>query len=129
MIKYFRAEDVLEKVREIVKTLQPEFNHIDLERVVVVRSIGSKSRALARIHGFPRIYAFTTGMKPFYIIELISERYDRLPEEEKDKVLIHELLHIPRNFAGGLRPHGKYVNGRMVNQLYKKFIERKNVHV
>jgi len=125
LIKYFRAEDVLERIRKIVRNLQPEFNHIDLKRIVVVRSVGSKSRALARIHGFPRIYAFATGIKPFYIIELISERYDKLTEEEKDKVLIHELLHIPRNFEGGLRPHGKYVNGRMVNQLYRKLQERR----
>jgi predicted metallopeptidase len=126
LIKYFYAEDAFERVKEIVRTLQPELSHIDLKRILVVRSIGSKSRALARIHGFPRIYAFATGIKPFYIIELISERYDKLPEEEKDKVLIHELLHIPRNFTGGLRPHGKYVNGRVVNQLYGKFKERRN---
>jgi len=88
LIKYFYAEDAFERVKEIVRTLQPELSHIDLKRILVVRSIGSKSRALAQIHGFPRIYAFATGIKPFYIIELISERYDKLPEEEKYKVLI-----------------------------------------
>jgi Predicted metallopeptidase len=87
LIKYFYAEDAFERVKEIVRTLQPELSHIDLKRILVVRSIGSKSRALAQIHGFPRIYAFATGIKPFYI-ELISERYDKLPEEEKYKVLI-----------------------------------------
>jgi len=126
LIKYFYAEDAFERVKEIVRTLQPELSHIYLKRILVVRSIGSKSRALARIHGFPRTYAFATGIKPFYIIELIYERYDKLTEEEKYKVLIHELLHIPRNFTGGLRPHGKCVKGRVVNQLYGKFQERRN---
>lgn len=40
-----------------------------------------------------------------YIIETISEKFDRLPDFEKDKVLLHELTHIPRNFSGALMPH------------------------
>lgn len=42
---------------------------------------------------------------PAYVIEVISERFDRLGEKEKDEVILHELAHIPRNFSGSLMAH------------------------
>ncbi|MEM1868152.1 MAG: putative metallopeptidase, partial [Thermosphaera sp.] len=102
MIKYFWANDVSDMIKDIVSTLQPELQHIDLKRIVAVRSVGSKSRAIARVHGFPRIYSFVLGVEPIYVIEVISEGFDNLPVGEKVKVLIHELLHVPRNLKGGL---------------------------
>ncbi|MCD6301116.1 MAG: metallopeptidase, partial [Staphylothermus sp.] len=80
--------------------------------------------AYARIHGLPRIWIKALKIKPGYVIEVISENYDKLSIEEKIMILIHELLHIPRTFSGGLRPHGKYVNRRIVRKLFSKFMER-----
>jgi len=47
-------------------------------------------------------------------------KYARLSEEDKLKVLLHEILHIPKTFSGGLRPHGNKVNDREVERLLKK---------
>lgn len=118
-IKYFEASDVKKRVDEILVNL--DLFHIVPQFVFCVRSKGSKStRTIARIHGLSKIWQETLNLPPSYIIEVISERYDKLPEEEKEKTLIHELLHIPQGFSGGFRPHRGYVSRKKVEQLYAK---------
>lgn len=121
-IRYVPAQDLEERVKKIVKIIG--LNHIDVERVKCVRSYGSKSDICARIHGISK--AFLTGlkMKPHYVIEFISENFDILPEDEKDKIIIHELLHIPKTFSGNLLPHDGFKIDKEVKILYKIFKER-----
>jgi len=118
-IKYFEAPDVKRRVDEIVNSLN--FFYIDSPFVHCFRSTGSRSkRIIARIHGLGKIWHAALHMVPVYIIEVISERYDKLSADEKDKVLIHELLHIPKGFSGGFRVHKGYVDQKKVENLYKK---------
>ena len=42
--------------------------------------------------------------------------------EEKEKTLIHELMHIPGGFSGGFRPHKGYVERKNVEAVYKKLL-------
>lgn len=117
MIRYRPAPDIQQRVRELVASLG--FDHIDADRVICLRSEGSKaSRALARIHGLPRVWQKALASDPIYVIEAISERFDALDPEERDRVLIHELLHIPKGFGGGLRGHKKAINRRVVDNLH-----------
>jgi predicted metallopeptidase len=123
-IKYIEAPDVKKRVEEITESL--DFAHVLPQFVSCARSEGSKSRrTVARIHGLGKIWQKILNFPPSYIIEVISERYDKLTEEEKEKTLIHELLHIPAGFSGGFRPHKGYVNRRIVDQLYKKLQENR----
>ncbi len=124
MVKYYEDPDTCRLVSIIVNVLRDYFSYIDIERVKCYRSRGSRSGALARIHGLPRIWLIALGIKPMYIIEVLEENYSGLSLDEKVRVVIHELLHIPKKFSGGLRPHGKYVNKRIVNKLFRLFVER-----
>ncbi len=118
-IKYVEAVDLKRRVEEILENLG--LFHIVPQFVFCVRSKGSKSkRTIARIHGLGKIWQETLNLPPSYIIEFISERYDTLSEEEKEKTIIHELLHIPHGFSGGFRPHKGYVSREKVEQLYRK---------
>jgi len=118
-IKYFEASDVKKSVDEIMVSL--DFFHVVPQFVFCVRSKGSRSkRTIARIHGLGKIWQEVLNHPPSYIIEVISERYDKLPENEKEKTLIHELLHIPGGFSGGFRPHKGYVDREIVEHLYRK---------
>ena len=81
------------------------FSHIEKDNLICFKSYGSKSRAIARIWSLPKIWQIGLNVEAHYCIEVVSEKFDCLSREEQDKVLIHELLHIPKNFSGSLLPH------------------------
>lgn len=115
LITYQRDEALERAVKCIIESAG--LDNIDPGRVYVVRSRGSRSRAVARIYSMPSAWRYVLNMEPAYLIEFISERFDRLPPERKAEVIVHELLHIPMTFSGGLRPHGKYVNDRIAARI------------
>lgn len=132
-MKTEKADDVFEKIREIV--LKLELGHINPERIKCFRSFGSTSNAHARIYSMPKIWQKALGIEPCYVIEVLSEKWDKMDEGEKERTLIHELMHIPNNFSGALLSHkavhfdGKgghktrRIDSRLVNKLWKKMKE------
>ncbi|NWF86660.1 metallopeptidase [Candidatus Bathyarchaeota archaeon] len=125
-IKYAEADDVKRLVDEIASSL--DFFHVTPQFVYCVRSVGSKSaRIIARIHGLGRVWQEVLNLPPSYVIEVISERYDQLSKEEKEKTIIHELLHIPKGFSGGFRPHKGYIDKKTVELLHKKLQSQRNI--
>ena len=123
-LKYFEAPDVKLLADEIITRL--EFSHVVPEDVHCFRSEGSKSRRIiARIHGFGKIWQQALGLPPAYVIEVLSERYDKLSQEDKERTVLHELMHIPHGFKGGFRPHKGYVSRRQVETMYKEYKKRK----
>lgn len=123
-IKYQQAPDVKSIAEEIVYSL--DWDHIFLEHVAFIRSFGSTSRrTIARCHALGKAMQIGMGRKKgFYLIEVISEKYDRLPDDEKMRVIIHELMHIPKSFGGGFIHHDK-VHERSVEQVFQHFLNLK----
>ena len=118
-LQYLKAPEIKKQVDEIASNL--DFFHIVPQFVFCVRSKGSKAkRVIARIHGLNKIWQEVLNIPTAYTIEIISENYDRMSNEDKEKTLIHELLHIPSGFTGGFRPHKGYVEKKTVELLYKK---------
>jgi len=115
------ALEVKTDIEKVLKVL--DFEHIDPSRIFCFRTSGSKSRSYARIWSFPKIFQRALKIKPAYVIEVLSKYYDKLNEDEKKKVLIHELLHIPKNFSGALLPHrSRHRHLQLqVNQLFKEY--------
>lgn len=116
------ATEVKKDIEEILKIL--DFSNVDPSRIFCFRTQGSKSRAYARIWAMPKIFQRALNIKPAYIIEVLSHYYDRLNPDEKKKVLIHELLHIPKNFSGSLLPHRtrhRHLQSE-VNKLFKEYM-------
>jgi len=115
--RYERAPDVQELLVAIIEKLN--FSHIPKNRVYCYRSYGSKSQnTIARVHSLPRIWQQALSEPSYYAIEVLAEQYDRLPSDEKEKTLIHELLHIPKSFGGGFRHHKNWVTKRRVELLH-----------
>jgi len=121
-IRYEFAEDVQKEVNEIASLM---FSHIKLDSVVCLRSFGSSSRGtIARCHALGKAMQLALGRKGFYVIEVINKRFDKLPETEKTKTLIHELMHIPKSFGGGFIHHD-IVHERNVEKMYQHYINLK----
>ncbi|MEK6792545.1 MAG: putative metallopeptidase [Nanoarchaeota archaeon] len=115
-MKYDYAPDLKTRLADIVNKLQ--MNHVDVNRVECLRSFGSSTkRTLARCHTIGKV--MQKGMKTgaFYTIEFL-EKFDKLSFSDQDKVIIHELLHIPKTFGGGFRQHD-FVCDENIEKLHR----------
>ena len=117
------------RLRKIIGALG--FTHVDPSRIFCVRGYGSTSEAWARIWGLPSLWQQVLGTRPAYVVEIIEPEFSRLPPAEQDRVLIHELLHIPRTFSGAIRPHRSptfRINRRTVERFYQRYIANSRQH-
>lgn len=122
-IVWKKAPDIKKRVNIISKSLglsRPKESVIHC-----VRSNNANTRAYARIWGLSRIWQETLNLTPAYIIEVISEKFDNLQEKQQEKILLHELAHIPNNFSGSLIPHirrGKRKFSGKVERLVNRYL-------
>jgi predicted metallopeptidase len=118
-MRYEFASDLQELAREISELMFP---HVNMERVKCFRSFGTSSRrTIARCHALGKLMQMALEVDAFYPLEFLHERFDKLSFEEQVKVIIHELMHIPKTFGGGFRHHD-FVTDKNVNLLYKQFL-------
>ena len=89
----------------------------DKQSILIRRSVNANTRAYARIWGLGRIWQESLNLKPTYLIEVISEKFDSLPQGQKDEIILHELAHIPHNFSGSLMPHKRKGKGNFHDKL------------
>lgn len=117
-MKYHEASDLKERLNEIVKILG--MSHVDINRVGCFRSSGSSTkRTIARCHTIGKLMQKSMGVEAHYAIEFL-EKFDKLSRKDQDKVIIHELMHIPKTFGGGFRNHD-FVCEENVRILHEKF--------
>lgn len=122
-IKYYEAPDVKQLADGVVTRLR--FAHVKPTHLYCFRSRGSKStRTVARIHSLQKLWQIALQTHPRYLIEVIAERYDKLSQADKEKVIIHELLHIPHSFLGGFRPHRGYISKKTIERLHETYRRR-----
>ena len=121
-MKYVFAQDLQEIAEEASRLLFP---YVKIDRVKCFRSYGTSSRrTIARCHALGKLMQKAMNTKAFYALEFLSERFDKLSEEGQIKVIIHELMHIPKSFGGGFKHHD-FVSDRNINQCYKEYNKRK----
>ena len=122
-VDWQKAADIKKRINKLILSL--ELDWLNANKIICMRSSNSSSRAYARIWGLSRIWQIALDCKAAYVIEVLSNRFDNLSQKEQDKVLLHELAHIPKNFSGSLLPHirkrGKRNFKDRVNQLVAKY--------
>lgn len=123
-MKYEFAPDLQKRMEEIVESIGLE--HVDISRVKCFRSRGSSTkRTIARCHTIGKLMQKAMGVPAHYAIEFL-ERFEKMSKAEQDKVIIHELMHIPKTFGGGFRQHD-FVCEENVDVLYRKFAQIKGI--
>jgi len=117
-MKYEEAPDLQRIADDVSRMLYP---HIKLARMRCFRSYGSSSRGtIARCHALGKLMQRAIGVPAYYALEFIHERFDKFSEEEQLKVIIHELMHIPKTFGGGFKHHD-FVCEKNINADYKEY--------
>lgn len=122
--EYEKAPDIEKRALVLIERLQMDYLLGD--RLFFYRSTGSKARAYARTWGLPALWQNALEIEPAYVIEVISGYFDKLSLKDQDKVLIHELSHIPKNFSGALVPHTHRRKGSFkdkLNTLIARYLE------
>lgn len=121
-MKYEFAPDIQKTTEEISVLLFP---HVKIDRVRCFRSYGTSSRGtIARCHTIGKLMQKAMNVPAFYALEFLSERFDKLSEEEQIKVIIHELMHVPASFGGGFRHHN-YICDKKLKKNYRAYNEYK----
>ena len=113
------ASDIKARIGEIVS--RGEFTHVNVKQLYCFRSRGSKAHAYARIWSLPTIWQQALNLPPAYCLEVISHHFDKVAIDEQTKILIHELMHIPKTFSGALLPHRhpyRKINNHTVTKLF-----------
>lgn len=122
-MRYDYAPDLKERLSDIVIKLN--MNHVDLNRVECLRSFGSSTkRTIARCHTIGKVMQKGMKVPAFYTIEFL-EKFDKLSASDQDKVIIHELLHIPKTFGGGFRQHD-FVCEENIAKLHRNLEFKRN---
>src|SRR3989337_121004 len=101
-LRWEQAPDIRRRLVRIARAVG--FRHVDPRRLVAVRTYGSRANALARIWGLSPIFQQALRLPALYVVEVMIPAFDRLSRAEQDRVLIHELLHVPTTASGSLRP-------------------------
>lgn len=114
-VDWVLAPDIAKRSLKLIKDLKMDW--ILFERLFFYRSTDSKARAYARTWGLPTLWQRSLGVEPGYIIEVLAEHFDKLDKRNQDKVILHELAHIPHNFSGALVPHTRHRKGSFKDKL------------
>ena len=116
------APDVQRDLTDLVGILK--FDHVDPSRVHCRRSTGSTADIYARIWELPGMWQKALDVPAQYVIEVLTEHFDGLERDAQLKIIIHELLHIPKTFSGAVRNHsgqGERIDGHAVNRYFRQY--------
>lgn len=123
-IEWGAAPDIKKRINYLLRTVRIDW--VNPYNIICFRSVNANTRAIARIWGLGKIWQQALKLEPHYVVEVISEKFDKMSQTEQDKVLLHEITHIPKNFSGSLVPHIRRGKrnfhdqvDRLINQYFK----------
>lgn len=119
MADYKEAGDLKERAEFLAK--KHDLSWIDFDKVHFYRYF-SNSRTAAKCVGFSKVLQLPNShIMPYYVLVFNEKHFhDKLSQQEKDSTIIHELLHIPKNFSGEFSSMSHRKVYKLANELSKK---------
>lgn len=119
MADYTEAEDLKERAKFLAE--KHKLIWLDFDRIHFYRYF-SNTQTAAKCSGFSKVLRLPKShLQPYYVIVFNEKHFnDKLSQLEKDKTIIHELLHIPKNFSGEFSSMGHRKVYKLANELAKK---------
>ncbi len=123
-VDWVKDPEILVRVHDLADKLHLDW--IQTDKIYAIRSTGSAAKAYARIWGMSRVWQIAANLPAVYCIEVVSQYFDKLSVTEQDKVLLHELAHIPKNFSGALVAHN-HTKGGFHDKLHEMLADYKKL--
>lgn len=121
--KYEYSESLQVLAEDISRRLFP---YIETSRIKCYKTSGEDGRVIARCHTLSELMQRALGIKSFYVLEFMKEKFNLMTTEEKVKVVIHELMYIKESFNGSFRKKDG-VSIQDINSAYISYLGcRKN---
>ena len=117
---FSKGKKILDHLEELARNAEPSAADMMTKNVVMIDSNKLLSDAIdmMRKHGISQVPVIEKDK----LVGIVTEEF-MLDADQKKKVLIHELLHIPKNFSGALLPHRTRSRTlhTVANQLFKEY--------
>ena len=99
MADYFENEDIRERAMFLAK--KHGFNWLNFDKIHFYTYF-SNTRTQAKCVGFSKVLQLPMShVQPYYVLVFNTKHFnEKMSNQEKDNTIIHELLHIPKNFSG-----------------------------
>jgi predicted metallopeptidase len=119
MVKYIESKKI--KERAIFLASKHSLDWLDFDRIFFYTYM-SNTRTVAKCVGFSKVLQLPNPyIAPYYVI-VFNERHfnDKMSRQEKDSTILHELLHIPKNFSGEFSNLAHRKIHKLANELSKR---------
>lgn len=118
-MKYEYSESLQVLAEDVSRRLFP---HIETSRIKCFRSYGDSSNLIARCYALGELMQKAMDCKSFYVLEFLGDKFNEMSTEEKVKVVIHQLLHVPKSPGKEFNRHD-IVTDENVEKAYEDYLK------
>jgi len=118
-MKYEYSESLQVLAEDISRRLFP---YIETSRIKCYKSTGEDKKIIARCYTLGELMQKALDLKPFYVLEVVNEKFNIISTEEKVKLVIRELMFIKESFNGEFRNKSS-ITEKMVESAYSSYLE------
>lgn len=119
-MKYEYSESLQVLAEDVSRRLFP---HIETSRIKCFRSYGSSAGGVvARCHALGKLMQQAMDCDAFYALEFLGEKFNKMSTGEKVKIVIHQLMHVPKSVGRDFNRHD-VVTDENVERAYGDYLK------